>query len=137
MTLQSTLKRKDVLSCVCTNRRGGQLEKRTLQTDHFEVPSEDVKLSDSFAAPAVKKPTELGHHPFGQLTGRQMSQAKSAKLLLLQELNYEEVKVLSRHRQLSISGPNVIKLFTVVIYRHFMVIPSFCVIKQHYLGNFF
>jgi hypothetical protein len=112
MTIQSTLKRKDVLSCVCTSRRGGQLEKRkTLQTDHFEVPSEDVKLSDSFAAPAVKKPTELGHHPFGQLTGRQMSQAKSAKLLLLQELNYEEVKVLSRHRQLSICQAQCHKTF--------------------------
>ncbi len=33
-------------------------------------------------------------------------------------------------------GPNVIKLFTVVIYRHSMVIQSFCVIKQHYLGNY-
>jgi hypothetical protein len=30
-------------------------------------------------------------------------------------------------------GPNVIKLFTAVIYRHSMVILSFCVIKQHYL----
>jgi hypothetical protein len=27
MTLQSTLNRKDALSCVCTKRRGGQLEK--------------------------------------------------------------------------------------------------------------
>jgi hypothetical protein len=33
-------------------------------------------------------------------------------------------------------GPNVIKLFTAVIYCHSMVIPSFCVIKQHYLGNY-
>jgi hypothetical protein len=33
-------------------------------------------------------------------------------------------------------GPNVIKLFTAVIYRHSMVMPSFCVIKQHYLGNY-
>ncbi len=33
-------------------------------------------------------------------------------------------------------GANVIKKFTAVIYRHFMVIPSFCVIKQHYLGNY-
>ncbi len=32
--------------------------------------------------------------------------------------------------------PNVIKLFTAVIYRHSMVIPSFCVIKHHYLGNY-
>ena len=32
-------------------------------------------------------------------------------------------------------GPNAIKLFTVVMYRHSMVILSFCVIKQHYLGN--
>ncbi len=28
------------------------------------------------------------------------------------------------------------KLFTVVIYRHSMVILSSCVIKQHYLGNY-
>ncbi len=33
-------------------------------------------------------------------------------------------------------GPNVIKLFTAVIYSHSMVILSFCVIKQHYLGNY-
>jgi hypothetical protein len=33
-------------------------------------------------------------------------------------------------------GPNVIKLFTAVIYCHSMVIPSSCVIKQHYLGNY-
>jgi hypothetical protein len=32
-------------------------------------------------------------------------------------------------------GPNVIKLFTTVIYCHSIVIPSFCVIKQHCLGN--
>ncbi len=33
-------------------------------------------------------------------------------------------------------GPNVIKLFTAVSYRHSMVIPSFCVIKLYYLGNY-
>jgi hypothetical protein len=33
-------------------------------------------------------------------------------------------------------GANVIKLFTAVIYRHSMVIPSFGVIKQHYIGNY-
>jgi hypothetical protein len=33
-------------------------------------------------------------------------------------------------------GPNVIKLFTVVIYRHSMVILSLCVIKQYYRGNY-
>jgi hypothetical protein len=33
-------------------------------------------------------------------------------------------------------GLNVIKLFTTVIYRHFMVILSFCVINQHYVGNY-
>jgi hypothetical protein len=33
-------------------------------------------------------------------------------------------------------GPNVIKLFTMVIYHHSMVILSFCVIKQHYSGNY-
>ncbi len=32
--------------------------------------------------------------------------------------------------------PNVIKLFTAAIYRHSMVILSFCAIKQHYLGNY-
>ncbi len=36
----------------------------------------------------------------------------------------------------SLSGANVIKLFTVVIYYHSMVIPSFCVIKLYYLGNY-
>jgi len=30
----------------------------------------------------------------------------------------------------------VIKLFTTVIYCHFMVMLSFCIIKQHYLGNY-
>ncbi len=33
-------------------------------------------------------------------------------------------------------GANVIKLFTMVIYHHSMVILSFCVIKLHYLGNY-
>jgi hypothetical protein len=33
-------------------------------------------------------------------------------------------------------GANVIKLFTAVIYRHSMVTPSICVIKEHYLGNY-
>jgi len=33
-------------------------------------------------------------------------------------------------------GPNVIKLFTVVIYHRSTVIPAFCIIKQHYLGNY-
>jgi hypothetical protein len=33
-------------------------------------------------------------------------------------------------------GANVIKLFTAVFYCHPMVIPSFCVIKLYYLGNY-
>jgi hypothetical protein len=33
-------------------------------------------------------------------------------------------------------GDNVIKLFTPVIYHHSMVIPSFCVIKLYYFGNY-
>jgi hypothetical protein len=33
-------------------------------------------------------------------------------------------------------GGNVIKLFTVVIYHHSMVILSFCVIKMYYPGNY-
>ncbi len=33
-------------------------------------------------------------------------------------------------------GANVIKLFTAVIYNYSMVIPSFCVIKTYYLGNY-
>ncbi len=33
-------------------------------------------------------------------------------------------------------GLNVIKPFTAVIYCHFMVILSFCVIKQHYLSYY-
>jgi len=31
---------------------------------------------------------------------------------------------------------HVIKLFTPVIYCHSMAIPSFCVIKLYYLGNY-
>jgi hypothetical protein len=34
------------------------------------------------------------------------------------------------------SGPNVIKLFTAVIYCHSIVILSFCVIKLYYFGNY-
>jgi hypothetical protein len=37
----------------------------------------------------------------------------------------------------SLPGTNVIKLFTAAIYRHSMVILSFCVIKQQYLGNYY
>ncbi len=37
---------------------------------------------------------------------------------------------------LETSGANVIKLFTAVIYCHSMAIPSFCVIKLFYLGNY-
>ncbi len=33
-------------------------------------------------------------------------------------------------------GANVIKLFTAVIYRHSMVILSFCVIKHYYYGKY-
>ncbi len=33
-------------------------------------------------------------------------------------------------------GANVIKLFTAVIYCHSTVIPSFCVIKWYYYGNY-
>ena len=33
-------------------------------------------------------------------------------------------------------GVNVIKLFTAVIYCHSTVIPSFCVIKWYYYGNY-
>jgi len=33
-------------------------------------------------------------------------------------------------------GANDIKLFNKVIYCHSMVIPSFCVLKLHYLGNY-
>jgi hypothetical protein len=33
-------------------------------------------------------------------------------------------------------GANVIKQNTTVIYCHSMVIPSFCVIKLYYLGNY-
>jgi hypothetical protein len=33
-------------------------------------------------------------------------------------------------------GANVIKLFTVVIYHHSMVILSFCVLKLHSPGNY-
>ncbi len=33
-------------------------------------------------------------------------------------------------------GVNVIKLFTTVIYRHFMVILSFCGITLYYSGNY-
>jgi hypothetical protein len=32
---------------------------------------------------------------------------------------------------------NVIKLFTAVIYHHFTIIPSFCVIELYYLGNYY
>ena len=34
------------------------------------------------------------------------------------------------------SGPNVIKLFTTVIYHHSMVMPSLCVIKLCYPENY-
>ncbi len=40
------------------------------------------------------------------------------------------------HKKSLPSGANVIKLFTTVIYCHSMVIPSFCVIKLYYLGNY-
>ena len=33
-------------------------------------------------------------------------------------------------------GANVIKLFTADIYHHSMLIPSFCVTKLYYLGNY-
>ncbi len=34
------------------------------------------------------------------------------------------------------SGANAIKHFTIVIYCHSTVIPSFCVIKWYYYGNY-
>jgi len=35
-----------------------------------------------------------------------------------------------------VTWANVIKLYSVVIYHHSMVITSFCVIKLNYLGNY-
>ncbi len=57
---------------------------------------------------------------------------------------YNMLECLSLSRILSLAycapcftpGPNVIKLFTTVIYRHSMIIQSFCFTKQHYLGNY-
>jgi len=52
-------------------------------------PNSEVKLSDLFVFPnSRKRSTELGHSTF---QSRQTAQAKSAKMLLLQELNFEEV----------------------------------------------
>jgi hypothetical protein len=42
----------------------------------------------------------------------------------------------TRPSNIEFPGFNVIKLFTAVIYHHSMVMPSFCVIKQHYIGNY-
>jgi hypothetical protein len=36
----------------------------------------------------------------------------------------------------SFQGANVIKLLTTVTYCHSMAIPSFCVIRLYYLGNY-
>ncbi len=41
-----------------------------------------------------------------------------------------------KYSQLGGGGLNVIKLFTTVIYCHYIVIPSFCTIKQYFLGNY-
>jgi hypothetical protein len=74
------------------------------------------------------------------------------KLLVLPANGRLDWKVISRYKHSSLfglvvsdegkmqmtltSGPNDIKLFTTVIYCHSMAIPSFCVIKQHYHGNY-
>jgi hypothetical protein len=34
-------------------------------------------------------------------------------------------------------GANVVKLFTAVIYHYSKVIPSVCVLKLYYLGNYY
>ena len=53
------------------------------------------------------------------------------------KINYGGLKHNSLYLGLVLpSGANVIKLFTMVIYCHSMVIPSFCVIKLYYLGNY-
>jgi len=46
------------------------------------------------------------------------------------------IKALPQMTKIETPGPNVIKLFTTVFYCHSMVIPSFCVIKLCYLGNY-
>jgi hypothetical protein len=47
-----------------------------------------------------------------------------------------EVFYVVKRTSLLCPGPDVIKLFAVVIYCHSMVMPSFCVINQNYLGNY-
>jgi hypothetical protein len=37
---------------------------------------------------------------------------------------------------LQVQGANVIKLIALVIYHHLTVIPSLCVTKLYYLGNY-
>jgi hypothetical protein len=49
---------------------------------------------------------------------------------------FENHKLMRITLYLETSGTNVIKLFTTVIYHHSTVIPSFCVLKLYYLGNY-
>jgi hypothetical protein len=66
--------------------------------------------------------------PFMTTTGKQVSSSKLGGLGHSPDNLHLHFKVFK--------DANVIKLFTTVIYCHSMVILSFCVIKQHYLGNY-
>ena len=60
---------------------------------YLEIPiEEEKKLSDSYVFPSNRKKS-LSKDTFVHSTvqSRQAAQAKAAKLLLMQELNYEEV----------------------------------------------
>ncbi len=56
--------------------------------------------------------------------------------LLLQSLTFKANLTLSHFHIESPPRPNLIKLFTTVIYRHSVVIPSLCVVKLYHLFSY-
>ncbi len=60
--------------------------------------------------------------------------------LLALTLRHSELEIIIEqlifHKQVLPPGPYGIKLFSEANYHHSMVLPSFCVIKQHFLGNY-
>ncbi len=86
-------------------------------------------------APQVLHSRVGSNHTIKNLTRLERLARNKRCSLLQKSVNYGRKKFHNiGHRP---PGPNVINFFTMVIYPHSMVILSFCVIKQHYLGNYF
>ncbi len=101
-----------------------------------------LSLPTQLAFPGFSYSTSISGYLFLPLLGVDLHQSLGQFLPpLLQNFRVDRLRFRrGREGQLHLVDvvlvDNVIKLFTMVIYHHSTVIPSFCVIKLYYLGNY-